>query len=217
MHNLYQFVFVKGGPVMYPIVLGSIAALALFIERLIALRRERIIPSGLHGRALALLQAGKLDEARQLCQSDSSALANIICAGLKDAGRPRAELRETINDRGRTEVARMEEHVELLGTIAAVEPLLGLLGTVTGLIKAFQAVEMLAGRGAGVNPGALASGIWESLMTTAAGLMVGIPAYAAYRYIQSRIENLTVEMEETALDLMRAIDQKPTVAAETAA
>jgi biopolymer transport protein ExbB len=201
MYAIYQFVFVQGGPVMYPIVLGSVIALALFIERLWVLRRDRVMPRGLHGRVISLVREGKLDEAVGLCTEDGSAVAIVMRAGLREAGKPRAEVKDSIMDAGRREVSRLEAHIDLLGTIAAVEPLLGLLGTVTGLIRAFQQVETLAGRGVGVNPGALASGIWEALITTAGGLMIGIPAYLGYRYLQGRVTTLAVEMEESALEI----------------
>ncbi|MCA9665889.1 MAG: MotA/TolQ/ExbB proton channel family protein [Myxococcales bacterium] len=201
MYEIYQFLFVKGGPVMYPIVLGSVVALALFLERLWALRRERVIPPVFQRRLRVLLREDKLSEAEVLCQENASALANIVSAGLDRAGRPKSEVKEEITDVGRREVSHLERHVEFLGTIAAVEPLMGLLGTVTGLIGAFQRVESLASKGGGVNPGALAAGIWEALITTAAGLVVAIPAYVGYRYLQGRVNTLVVEMEEDALQI----------------
>jgi biopolymer transport protein ExbB len=207
MYAIYQFVFVQGGPVMYPIVLGSVIALALFIERLWVLRRDRVMPRGLHGRVISLVREGKLDEAVGLCTEDGSAVAIVMRAGLREAGKPRAEVKDSIMDAGRREVSRLEAHIDLLGTIAAVEPLLGLLGTVTGLIRAFQQVETLAGKGAGVSPGALASGIWEALITTAGGLMIGIPAYLGYRYLQGRVTTLAVEMEESALEVGSKVAQ----------
>jgi len=207
MYAIYQFVFVKGGPVMYPIVLGSVIALALFIERLWVLRRDRVMPRGLHARVISLVGEGKAGEAAQLCAQDGSAVATVMRAGLREAGKPRAEVKDSIMDAGRREVSRLEAHIDLLGTIAAVEPLLGLLGTVTGLIRAFQQVETLAGKGSGVNPGALASGIWEALITTAGGLMIGIPAYLGYRYLQGRVTTLAVEMEESALEVGSMVAQ----------
>jgi biopolymer transport protein ExbB len=102
---------------------------------------------------------------------------------------------------GRREVVYLEKHVDLLGTIAAVEPLLGLLGTVTGLIRAFQQVQAHSARGGAVNPGVLAGGIWEALITTAGGLMIGIPAYIAYRYLQARVDHVVVEIEEESLEM----------------
>lgn len=208
MRDIYTFLFVKGGVVMVPIVLGSIAALALFLERCWVMRRERVVPRAFSERARQLIEERKLEELEALCRENGSALAAVLRQGLREAGQPRAEIKEAVSEAGRREVARLEQHVELLGTIASAEPLLGLLGTVTGLIGAFRAVEALAAKGVGVNPGALASGIWEALITTAAGMIIGIPAYAAYRYLQGRIDAAAVEMEELALELTRAIARR---------
>ncbi len=205
MQEIYEFLFVKGGPVMYPIILGSVLALGLFMERLWALRRERVIPQDFRDRVRALVRAGKLSEAEVLCQENRSSLAHIIGTGLKEAGRSRSELKEAVNDVGRREVTHLEKFVDFLGTIAAVEPLMGLLGTVTGLIGAFKRVEAQAGRGGSVNPGDLAGGIWEALITTAAGLCVAIPAYLAYRYLQGRVSTLVVEMEEDSMEVVDLI------------
>lgn len=201
MSEIYHFLFVKGGPVMYPIVLGSVLALALFLERIWALRRERVIPAAFRGRVRTMVREGKLSEAEVLCQENASSLANIVGAGLKEAGKPRREIKESVTEVGRREVASLERYVDFLGTIAAVEPLMGLLGTVTGLIRAFQKVEAVANKGGGVNPGDLAAGIWVALITTAAGLIVAIPAYLGYRYLQGRVNALIVEMEEDSLEL----------------
>jgi biopolymer transport protein ExbB len=207
MQDIYEFLFVKGGPVMYPILLGSVLALGLFMERLWALRRERVIPPDFRDRVRALVRAGKLSEAEVLCQENRSSLAMIIGTGLKEAeaGRTRSELKEAVNDVGRREVTHLEKFVDFLGTIAAVEPLMGLLGTVTGLIGAFKRVEAQAGRGGGVNPGILAGGIWEALITTAAGLCVAIPTYLAYRYLLGRVSTLVVEMEEDSMEVVDLI------------
>jgi biopolymer transport protein ExbB len=201
MSEIYHFLFVKGGPVMYPIVLGSVLALALFLERIWALRRERVIPAAFRRRVRGMVREGKLSEAEVLCQENASSLANIVGAGLKEAGKPRREIKESVTEVGRREVASLERYVDFLGTIAAVEPLMGLLGTVTGLIRAFQKVEAVANKGGGVNPGDLAAGIWVALITTAAGLIVAIPAYLGYRYLQGRVNSLIVEMEEDSLEL----------------
>ena len=201
MTEIYQFLFVKGGPVMYPIVLGSVLALALFLERIWSMRRERVIPPSFRRRVRALVKDGKLSEAEILCQENASSLANIVGAALKEADKPRREIKESVTEVGRREVSILERYVDFLGTIAAVEPLMGLLGTVTGLIRAFQKVEAVAGKGGGVNPGDLAAGIWVALITTAAGLIVAIPAYLGYRYLQARVTSLVVEMEEDSLEL----------------
>lgn len=208
MRDLYQLLFVRGGPVMYPIVAGSVVALALFMERIWALRRERVLPMGFRERLRSLVRNGKVSEAEVLCQENASPLANVVAAGLRRAGGTRDQIKEAVIEVGRREVVYLDRFVDLLGTIAAVEPLMGLLGTVTGLIRAFQRVEALAGRGGAVNPSALAGGIWEALITTAAGLMIGIPAYIGYRYLQSRVDHVVVEIEEESLEIADLLSKR---------
>lgn len=209
MSEVYRFLFVKGGLVMYPIVIGSVFALALFLERLWALRREKVVPSAYRRRVRSLLRQGKVSEAEVLSQENNSAMAAIVSAALREAGQPLGNVKDAAGEVGRREVAHMERFIELLGTIAAVEPLMGLLGTVTGLIRAFQRVESLAAKGGGVSPGALAAGIWEALITTAAGLVIAIPAYVAYRYLQGRLNELAIDMEEEALEVAELVARLP--------
>lgn len=199
MQDIYNFLFVKGGVVMWPIVIGSVLALALFLERLWSLRREKVAPEGFRIRIRRLIREEKLSEAEILCQENASALAMVAKAAVKEAGKSRAEIKEVVSEVGRREVSYMERFVDWLGTIAAVEPLMGLLGTVVGLISAFRSVEANVGAGKGVNPGDLAAGIWVAMITTAAGLIVAIPAYIGYRYLQGRVDLLVVEMEEDAM------------------
>lgn len=205
MSEVYRFLFVKGGPVMYPIVLGSVFALALFLERMWSLRREQVAPSAFKRRIRALLRQSKLSEVEVLAQENSSTLSLITYAAVREVGQPLAAVKEAVNEVGRREVAHMDRFVELLGTVAAVEPLMGLLGTVTGLIRAFQRVEALASQGGGVNPGALAAGIWEALITTAAGLVVAIPAYVGYRFLQGRLNSLAIDLEEDSLQIAELV------------
>ena len=205
MTQVYQFLFVKGGPVMYFIVLGSVFALGLFLERLWALRREKVAPTGFRRRVRTLVRKGQLSEAEVLCQENNSALAVIIGGALRERNTPREWLKDAVDEVGRREVALMDRHIDLLGTIAAVEPLMGLLGTVIGLISAFQRVEALAGRGQGVNPGDLAAGIWVAMITTAAGLIVAIPSYVGYRYLQARVSTLVVDLEEDSMEFVHLL------------
>ncbi|MBW2734905.1 MAG: MotA/TolQ/ExbB proton channel family protein [Deltaproteobacteria bacterium] len=202
MKEIYHFLFIKGGLVMYPIVLGSVLALALFLERMWALRREKVTPSAFRRRVRSLVKQGKLSEAEVLCQENESALAAVVGGALKEAGKPRAVIKEVVSEVGRREVSHMDRYVDWMGTIAAVEPLMGLLGTVIGLIGAFQRVEALAGRGQGVSPSELAAGIWVAMITTAAGLIVAIPAYLGYRFLQGRVNGLVIDMEEDSLEIV---------------
>lgn len=203
------FHFLKnGGIVMIPIALGSVIALAIFIERMWSLRRNRIIPSGLIPSVVELVKEKEHQKARDLCLTSNSPAGRILLVGIDAKGASRQEIKERFEETGRREVARMDRFIEAMGTTASVEPLLGLLGTVTGMIKVFKKVVGTASSGA-VDPGQLASGIWQALITTAAGLSVAIIAFVGYRYLQSKSLSRSLEIEEGSLallDLLRPLE-----------
>ncbi len=203
MRETYEFLAL-GGPLMAVVGLASIAAFAVFIERLLATQRQKVIPPRLREVALDLLKEGKLDEARGVCTSSDSALARVILAALKRAGRAEERIREAVEDRGRREAGELERYTGFLGTVATVSPLLGLLGTITGMIKTFQSVDvsMQAGQ---VAASSMATGIWEALISTAGGLCVAIPAFVGYRFLVGRIDRLVAELEEASLDVVDAL------------
>jgi biopolymer transport protein ExbB len=190
-----------GGWLMLPIIVCSIIAMAIIAERLWTLRRERIIPPHLVAQVWHQLKSRKLDNAQVQQIRGSSPLGTILAAGLSNVRQERAIMLESIEDAGRHEVHGLERYLNMLGTIAAISPLLGLLGTVIGMIKVFGSIQA---QGLG-NTGALAGGISEALITTAAGLVVAIPALMAYRYFRRHIEGLVVEMEQEALKLVEAV------------
>jgi len=200
-------IIAKGGPVMYPIVGLSILGLAIIIERfwVLVLRKSRIVPQRLLREVQDRVSRGEIGEAITACKRDDSPLARLLLAGLQYHRTPREVIRDKLEDTGRREAANLDRYLAFLSTIAAVEPLLGLLGTVTGMIRMFGA---LATAEPG-NPSALASGIAEALITTASGLAVAIPAYVFYRWYLNRVHHLTLEMENDALlllDQLRAED-----------
>lgn len=205
------FEFLKnGGVVMIPIALGSVIALAIFIERMWSLRRVKIIPSDLIQSILNLVKENEFTKARDLCLTSNSPAGRILQAGLDARNAKRSEIKERFEETGRQETARMDRFIEAMGTTASVEPLLGLLGTVTGMIGVFKKVVSTASSGA-VDPGQLAGGIWQALITTAAGLSVAIIAFVGYRYLQSKRERRVLEMEEGAMELLDLL--RPVVAA----
>jgi biopolymer transport protein ExbB len=202
MFQFYKFL-VLGGWVMIPICAISVLALALFLERLWSLRRSRVLPTGLVERVLFLVRAGKTSEALVVCEQNGSAMALIIAAGLLRIGRLPADLKEAIEERGRLEAGRLDRFVEGLGTIAAIAPLLGLLGTVLGMVDLFRVVEEQTKTGSiGVSPGMMAAGIWKALITTVGGLTVAIPTYAGYKYLMARVNRLILDMEERAVEFV---------------
>jgi len=193
---------VKGGIFMYPILFCSILALAIFLERLWFLRRKSIIPNEFIGHVEEMLKKRKISEAIFLCQNDVSPIAKIFLSGLKNAQKGLWLIKEAIEERGSREATRIEKNVGVLSTIANVATLLGLLGTVSGMIKAFNAISV---QGMGT-PGLLAGGIAEALITTAAGLCIAIPTLVAHRYLKDKAGSLIFEMEENSIRLVELME-----------
>ena len=195
----------KGGPLMYIIVLCSVLALAVVLERLYNLYRSRIDTREFMGKIAATLKRNKIMEAIEMCNNTPGPIAQIMKAGILKHDRPRSEIREAIEDAGVHEVPRLEKNLGVLATIAHITPLLGLLGTVTGMVKAFQVIQEKATSLYPVNPGDLAGGIWEALLTTVAGLSVAIPTFVAYNYFVSRVDGIVLDMEKSATDLINIL------------
>ena len=198
----------KGGPIMWPILLCSVIAFAIVIERLIRLRGEQINTKSFMEQISKSLKRNKVMEALELCDRTGGPIANILKAGILKHDRPRHEVREAIEDASIHEVPRLERNLPVLATVAHVAPLLGLLGTVTGMVAAFQVIESKASSLNPVNPGDLAGGIWEALMTTVFGLCVAIPTYVAYNYLVSRVDGFVLDMERSATDLLNILGDK---------
>lgn len=190
-----------GGWLMVPILLCSVAALAIVIERSWALRRKHIMPDGLVTQILQLEHRAELDNAQVDNIRNGSALGRMLAAGLVNRHHSREVMKEAIQDTGRHVVSGMERYLSTLGTIVAVTPLLGLLGTVIGMIEVFSVI-MDAGVG---DAGILAGGISQALITTAAGLSVAIPTLMFHRYFVSRVDKLVVGMEQQALRLIEVM------------
>ena len=205
----------RGGLIMVPIGAFSILALAVFVERIFTLRDGAVLPADLIDHVTRKVKDRRPLEALAQCEADRSSVAVVLSAGLRRHGRSRDTIKEAFEEKGRIEVNELSKRVELLGTIAAVTPLIGLLGTVVGMIDVFRTVVVEVGDTAGaVNPAQLADGIWAALLTTAAGLSVAIPAYLGYRYLQSRVDQLAVEMEETCLELLDEMVDEPSLTSE---
>ncbi len=196
-------------------ILGcSIAALAVIIDRLINLRRAKIDTGKFMARVKRTIEMNRTEEAISLCERTPGPVAHILKAGLvkynrnlsaKREDRNKEEIKEAIENAGVLEIPRLERHLRGLATIASVAPLAGLLGTVTGMIKCFSQVQA-AGNAA--NPGALAGGIWEALLTTAAGLTVAIPVLIMYNYLMSKVETFLLEMEARSGELIELLAEK---------
>ncbi|MFN4226971.1 MAG: MotA/TolQ/ExbB proton channel family protein [Candidatus Ratteibacteria bacterium] len=199
--NLWLMV-VKGGYIMIPIFTCGVLTLAIIIERFIYLKNSQIDSEKFISDIENLIKKRKIREAIEKCEKYDKPVPNIIKAGLLKLDRTRDEIKETINDCANHQIPELEKYLGILATIAVISPLLGLLGTVTGMIKAFMVIEMKEGL---VHPGELARGIWEALITTVGGLVVAIPSYLSYNYFVSRVNNLILEMEKSATRLIDLI------------
>ena len=193
---------IKGGYIMIPILICGILTIAIIIERSIYIKNSQIDSEKFIGDIEELLKKRKIKEAIANCEKNNKPVPNIIKAGLIKLDRTREEIKEAIDDAANHQIPELEKYLGILATIATVAPLLGLLGTVTGMIKAFMVIEMREGL---VHPGELARGIWEALVTTVGGLVVAIPAYLAYNYFVTRVNNLILEMEKSATRLIDII------------
>lgn len=190
-----------GGWLMWPILACSVVAMAIILERLWSLRRRRVMPPGLMAQVWQWQRDQALTPERIQALTQGSPLGRLLSAGLVNRNHSREVMKEAINDVGRQVVAQLERYLNTLGTIASVSPLLGLLGTVFGMIDIFTVI-IDAGVG---NPGVLAGGISEALLTTAAGLTVAIPSLMFHRYFNGRVNQFALAMEEEALNLVEVI------------
>ena len=190
-----------GGWVMWPLILCSIAALAIIAERLWTLQKKSVMPPALLGQVQQWLERKELDDSRLTLLRESSPLGRVLAAGLANRVHAHDVLKEAIEDAGRHMLPELERYLNTLGTIAAIAPFLGLLGTVLGMIQMFGGI---GSHGLG-DPSIVASGISQALVATATGLAVAIPSLMFYRYLRGRVDELTVDMEQEALKLVEIL------------
>ena len=193
--------FLKGGFAMYPLLVLSVMTVAITIERFVYLRRARMDAGEFMGVVNGFLSRNALDEAYRHSESTSGPLSRIIKAGLKNQPRGRSEVIRAIEDAGGLEVAKLEKGILVLTTISKIAPLIGLFGTVTGMIRSFQAM----GAAGGENPRMVAAGIAEALVATAAGLVVAIPAYFLSFYFINRVGKFMLDMQQSSIQLLDAL------------
>ncbi len=194
-------ILLAGGWVMIPLVLFSVASVGIIAERFWSLRTSRITPPALVGQVWQWYKANTLDDQRIETLSNNSPLGRILAVGLANRHHPREIMKETLQDVGRQVAHELERYLNTLGSIASLSTLLGLYGTVIGMIQAFNAI---AEHGVG-NPTVVATGIATALITTAAGLTVAIPTLFFYRYFRGKVNALTLRMEEEALKVVDII------------
>ena len=195
--------FQKGGPVMYFILLCSLVAAVIIIERLIFFRRIRVDEDSLIRRLKASLEKGHADEALAICESHPSPITNLMKAGIENRHQPKQVIREAILDAASLEIPRLERFLSMLGTVGNLATLLGLLGTVTGNIKSFGVIGQLGVVG---DPGLLARGIAEALLTTAFGLIVAIPVIVFYNSLVTKVNNIITRLEGRVNQLVALLE-----------
>ena len=198
----YFDIVTKGGVIMIPILLCSLLAVYIVFERVLTLRRARISSVQFMMRLRSLIMKGRTDDAVDLCADTEGSLAKILRKGIARVGRSKAEVQETVQNAGKEEIYMLEKNLGILASISGVAPLIGFLGTVIGMIQAFMQIELAGGS---PNPADLAGGIWVALITTAAGLAVGIPTHLCYNWLVGKVGKLVFEMEcysTEILDLM---------------
>ena len=197
-------IVLQGGWVMIPLALLSLLMFYLFFERLSTVRKAHTDPMFITDRTKRYVQDGDIGGAIRFCEDQDNPVSRILKRGLERLGRPIAEIQDAVQAAGKYEAFELEKRTDILASIASIAPMLGFLGTVIGMIEAFQEIQNLQGN---VNPSVLAGGIWEALITTATGLLVGILAVFFYNFLISRINRLVNDMERSAtefIDLLQA-------------
>ena len=195
---------VKGGPIMIPIVLLSFIAVFIFIDRYMAIRKAGKVTPNLMDRIKKYILDGKVESAFDLCRSENSPTSRMIEKGISRIGRPMADVTTAIENVGNLEVSKLEKGLPVLASVAGGAPMLGFLGTVTGMIEAFYD---MANAGNNLNITLLSSGIYQAMVTTVAGLIVGITAYFAYNILVSNVEKVVFNMEAATLEFMDMLNE----------
>ncbi len=195
---------VKGGWLMIPLVLLWLLSMYIFFERYIAIRKATRVDQNFMNRIREYIIDDKIDAALSLCQTAQSPVSNMIAKGIERIGRPMADLNTAIENVGNLEVAKLERGLPMLATVAGGGPMIGFLGTVTGMIQAFYDMSMA---GNNIDVGLLSSGIYTAMVTTVAGLIVGILAYFGYNFLVARIDRVVFQMEANSLEFMDLLNE----------
>lgn len=195
----------QGGVIMWIIISLSVVAAVIIIERLLFFRKIRLDEEKMINRLKSTLQKSHFDEALSICENNPSPITNLMRVGIEHRSYPSETIKQTILDAANLEIPSMEKHLPALGTITHIAPLLGLLGTVTGNISAFGVLGRLGSVG---DPGLLAKGIAEALLTTAAGLIVAIPAIIFYNYLANKVNHIIIRLENRVNELVLLLGGK---------
>ncbi|MDD2411851.1 MAG: MotA/TolQ/ExbB proton channel family protein [Bacteroidales bacterium] len=194
----------KGGWIMIPLAIMSVIAIYLFIERFLTIRKASQEESNFMNNIRDFVHNGRLDSALALCKNNESPLARMIEKGLLRIGKPLSDINTAIETVGSLEVSRLEKGIAMIATIAGAAPMIGFLGTVTGMVRAFYDMSKA---GNNIDIQLLSSGIYEAMVTTIAGLIVGITAYICYNILVARIENVVFQLEARATEFMDLLNE----------
>ncbi len=189
----------QGGILMFPLFILSILAIYVIAERWRTLDNSKMDVNSMLNNIESLLKSGSQQRAVQYCEEFDKPLARILKSGIRRLGRPIRDIEQAIHNAGKKEIYQLEKRMNWLATIASVAPLIGFTGTVTGMIRAFMDIQSLQGN---VNPSVLAGGIWEALITTATGLIVGIIALGFYNYLVGKVNRMVFELENASADFV---------------
>ncbi len=198
---------IKGGWVMVPIVLLSIVAVYIFIERYFIIKVSSKEDYNFMNRVKDLIYDDKIDSAITLCQTENTPTSRMIEKGIQRIGRPLQDVTSAIENVGKLEISKLEKGLPILATIAGGAPMIGFLGTVMGMIRAFYD---MANAGSGINVGLLSTGIYTALVTTVAGLIVGIISYFAYNYLVARVEKVIFNLEANTTEFLDLLNEPVT-------
>jgi biopolymer transport protein ExbB len=201
--NLFDLLL-KGGFVMIPLLLLSVIAIAIFVERIMTLKKADKAPKGLLNQVKSLVSNGNINEAKALCKQENSPIAKMLEKGISRIGSPLKNIEVSIENVGKIEIYRLEKNLSTLATISGAAPMIGFLGTVTGMIQAFIAIAQEEGS---VSPKLLSEGIYEAMITTAAGLAVGIIAYLGYNYLVTQVQKVIHKMEYTSVEFIDLLQE----------
>lgn len=200
----FSELLMKGGFVMIPILILSIVAIYIFVERMMSLKNAAKAPSQFTERIRERVQSGDINGAKMICSESGSPVARMIEKGLSRIGSPLKNIEVSIENVGKVEIYKLEKNLTLLATISGAAPMIGFLGTVTGMIQAFISIAQQEGT---VSPKLLSAGIYEAMVTTAAGLFVGIIAYLGYNFLVARVQKVIHQMEYTSVDFIDLLQE----------
>jgi biopolymer transport protein ExbB len=196
---------IKGGYMMIPLYFLFVLAIFIFIQKLLVLNKASKTPAYLMDQVKVLVQSGQIEKAKVLCAGENTPVANMIAKGIERIGSPLKNIEVSIENVGKIEIYKLEKNLGLLATVSGAAPMIGFLGTVTGMIQAFISIAQEEGM---ISPKLLSSGIYEAMITTAAGLVVGIIAYLGYNYLVTQVSKLVHNMEYTTIEFIDLLQDK---------